>query len=301
MRLLLASLLFLLLACGVDAPARAAPPAGPPAPPSTAPPSGSVGPNGGSVDRLWFAATGDTRPGSCDATDQYPRAAVAQLASSMKALSVQFALDLGDHMFVCNQSLPEARQQMGFYMGAIAAGPATWWLTMGNHECGAAYSGGGCAVGRPDANFDAYLEALARPRPWYANDVQTSLGLARFVVIADDAWGAEQAAWLESTLADADAHARYTILARHHPVTGSRTGPGEILAAIGRHKATLILTAHTHSYAHDGPRSAIIGLGGAGPSTGFATVLQNADGTLTFTLHDASGNPLGAPWSVAPQ
>jgi hypothetical protein len=30
-------------------------------------------------------------------------------------------------------------------------------------------------------------------------------------------------------------------------------------------------------------------------------VLQNPDGTLTFTLHDASGNPLGAPWSVTPQ
>src|SRR5207237_2519631 len=30
-------------------------------------PAGSVGPDGGTVDRLWFATTGDTRPGNCDA------------------------------------------------------------------------------------------------------------------------------------------------------------------------------------------------------------------------------------------
>ena len=34
---------------------------------------------------------------------------------------------------------------------------------------------------------------------------------------------------------------------------------------------------------------------------GFATVLQNGDGSLTFTLRDALGNPVGAPWSVKPQ
>src|SRR6266850_2309967 len=97
-------------------------------------PSGTVGPGGGAVDRLWFATTGDTRPAECDQTNAYPKAPIAQIAAAMKALRVQFTLDLGDHMYVCNQSDAEARQQMGFYMGAIAQGPSVWWMTMGNHE-----------------------------------------------------------------------------------------------------------------------------------------------------------------------
>src|SRR5712692_8759213 len=93
------------------------------APDAGAVPGGSVGPEGGSVERLWFATTGDTRPSQCDATDQYPKAAIAQIAAAMKALRVQFTVDLGDHMYVCNHSDAEAAQQMGFYMDAVAQGP----------------------------------------------------------------------------------------------------------------------------------------------------------------------------------
>lgn len=269
-------------------------------------PAGSVGFDGGTVERLWFATTGDTRPSQCDQTDQYPQAAIAQIASSMKALQVQFALDLGDHMFVCNQSDAEAQQQMGFYLTAVAQGPSTFWMTMGNHECGAAYGGSTCTVGGAhDANFAAFMAALKRPQPYYSADVATSQGTARFVVIADDAWSAAQSAWLSSTLSDADARARYTIVARHHPVQGSRTGSGEILNILQQHKYTLLLTAHNHDYEHDtaswGGRSAVVGLGGAGGHWGFGTVLQNTDGSLTFVQRDANGNPIGVPWSVSPQ
>ena len=266
-------------------------------------PTGLVGPDGGTVERLWFATTGDTRPGTCDATDQYPRETVKRIAQSMKALNVQFAVDLGDHMFVCNHSLPEAQQQMGFYMEAVGLGPSPFFMTMGNHECGS----GTCLPGSSDANFTAYMEALARPRPWYSFDVATEAGLARFVSIADDAWGSEQAGWLEATLADADAKAaRYTIIARHHPMSGSNTGNGQIVATINRHKYSLILTAHAHTYAHSaeyGGRAVIVGLGGAPASyaPGFATVLQQADGKLAFVLRDVNGNPMSTPWSVAPQ
>ncbi len=45
----------------------------------------------------------------------------------------------------------------------------------------------------------------------------------------------------------------------------------------------------------------MVGLGGAGGYWGFATVLQNADGTLTFIQRDANGNPVGATWQVSPQ
>ena len=278
----------------------------PGAPDPGAVPSGTVGGGGGTVDRLWFATTGDTRPAECDQTNAYPKAAIAQIAAAMKTLRVQFTLDLGDHMFVCNQSDAEARQQMGFYMNAIAQGPSTWWMTMGNHECGSNAFPYSCFVGGPpDANFSAYMAALGRPLPYYANDVQTSRGLARFVVIADDSWDATQAAWLQDTLTDADARARYTIVARHHPVQGTRTGAPEILNVLKQHQYALILTAHNHEYQHDAAtwqgRSAVVGLGGAGGKWGFGTVLQGTDGTLVFVQRDANGNPIGAPWAVGPQ
>ena len=278
-------------------------------------PVGSVGANGGSVERLWFATTGDTRPAKCNQTGAYPRAAIAQVASAMKALRVQFAVDLGDHMYVCSdqggltpaQLDAVAQAQMAAYMTGIASGPSTWWMTLGNHECQAAFaSGSACVVGGPhDANFAAYMAALRRPQPWYANDVRTSLGLARFVVVADDAWTAAQAAWLSSTLADADARAKYTIVVRHHPVQGSRSGRAEIVNMLRQHKYSLVLTAHEHDYQHDPDgwqgRSAVVGLGGAGGKWGFGTVLQNADATLTFVRRDANGNPIGVPWTVTPQ
>ena len=278
-------------------------------------PTGTVGADGGTVDRLWFATTGDTRPSSCNDTADYPKAAIAQIARAMKALRVQFAVDLGDHMYVCSDtgslSMAEldaaAQAQMGFYLGAIAQGPQAWWMTMGNHECDAAYAlRQPCIVGAPhDPNFAAYMTALKRPQPYYFNDVQTSAGLARFVVVADDSWDATQSAWLSGTLADADARAKYTIVARHHPVTGTRSGPPEVLSILQQHKYSLLLTAHNHDYEHDtsswGSRSAVVGLGGAGGFWGFGTVLQNTDGTLTFVQRDANGNPIGAAWSVSPQ
>ena len=270
-------------------------------------PWGAVGRDGGTVQRLWFALTGDTRPGDCDDTAGYPTEAITQIARSMKALHVQFGLDLGDHMFVCHGSVPDARTQMGNYMNAIAQGPATFWMTLGNHECGNLRKWGGCMPGAEDVNFATYMAALKRPLPWYSTDVQTSQGLARFVFIADDSWSVEQAEWAERTLADADLHARYTIVARHHPMEGGRSGAGAIVETILRHKYSLLLTGHLHTYEHDerrlGGRSVILGVGG-GPSEkppGFATVLQNKDGTLTFVMRDLSGNPVGASWSVGPQ
>ncbi len=271
-------------------------------------PWGAVAREGGTVQRLWFAVTGDTRPGDCDETDRYPTETITTIARAMKGLHVQFGLDLGDHMFVCDGSAAAARTQMQNYMGAIAQGPSTFWMTMGNHECGHLRKWGGCTPGTPgDANFDAYMQALGRPMPWYAIDVRTSQGLARFVFVADDAWCEAQRDWLERVLADADAHARYTIVLRHHPMSGPRAGYGDIAQAILRHKYTLILTAHLHTYRHDpgelSGRTAIVGVGG-GPSDsppGFGTVLQNKDGTLTFVMRDLAGNPVGEPWTVAPQ
>ena len=284
-----------------------APPPGDAAPPPVVVPWGTVGREGGTVQRLFFGLTGDTRPGACDDTEHYPAETIAQISRSMKALHVQFGLDLGDHMYVCNGSAEEARIQMDEYMAAIAQGPSTFWMTMGNHECGHLYHFGPCFPGDDDANFIAYMKALGRPHAFYATDIHTALGLARFVFVADDSWDTLQATWLERVLTDADINARYTIVARHHPMDGDRNGPEQVIRMILRHKYSLLLTAHLHTYEHnpsslDG-RTVIVGVGG-GPSQsppGFATVLQNKDATLSFVMRDINGNPVGEPWTVPPQ
>src|SRR2546423_13138330 len=76
-------------------------------------PAGSVGAAGGSVERLWFATTGDTRPGFCDRTEDYPSAAIGQIPPAVKAPRGQVALDPGGHMDGCNQSPPGAEARVG--------------------------------------------------------------------------------------------------------------------------------------------------------------------------------------------
>jgi hypothetical protein len=142
------------------------------------------------------------------------------------------------------------------------------------------------------------------------------LGLARFVFLADNWYSATAQAWAESTLGDADLHAKYTIIVKHHPVAAVvpstlREGPrwSYDLINSGRHKYSLVLTAHAHDYEHPtgvfGGRSVICGLGAANTRfTGFCRVQQQPDGTLKLTAYDLFGNLRADPsssFTVAPQ
>ncbi len=264
----------------------------------------SVGPAGGVVDKLLFAVTGDTRPKGCDNTAGYPASVISSIASAIDASGAQFVVDLGDHMNVCMQSASIANAQMSLYMHGASNFRRTWFMTMGNHEC---QHGGNCAGVTNDVNYNAYLTALApiSALPYYSFDVQTTAGLAIFAIIADDAWDTKQEAWLDQVLTRADRLARYTFAVRHHPVVG-RSGPQGPVSVIERHHYSLIITGHDHHYHHDfasthGGRDVVVGLGGASlADTGFGTIGQNSDGTLQFTLFDATGNPQNESWSVAP-
>src|SRR5712692_1476856 len=265
--------------------------------PDAGAPDAGVGPDGGAVDLLDFAVTGDTRPPACDLTSLYPKEIIRAEVLQMSALAPQFALDLGDHMFVCSANAQRANEQMQLYLQALAGFSPPWFMTMGNHECLVADCSG--AVGALDANYNAYLEALRQvskhDRPFYKIDITTRLGLARLVFVADNFQSAEQKAWLESTLAEADRIAKYTIIAKHHPIYGSRMGPLWTWQIIQNHKYSLILTAHAHVYFHPtqaSGRSVVCGLGGANSSaTGFCRVTQLATGELRFIQYDISGNP----------
>jgi len=271
---------------------------------------GIVGYGGGTVDLLDFVFTGDTRPGFCDLVGQYPTAIIEGEVAQMAAMPSQFAADLGDHMFACIPTLGSltstASQQMAIYVQAVSAYPKPWFMTMGNHEC---YTDGDCSSAlsaATDTNFMAYMAALPtvshQTQPYYSIDINTSLGLVRLVFIADNYASSDAQSWLESTMADADARAVHAIILKHHPYSGSDTGPSWMWATLAAHRVSLMLTAHEHDYSHDTTaldgRTVICGLGGANTSaTGFCRVQQRADNSLVFTEYDLNSNPLDT-WSV---
>lgn len=274
-------------------------------PPPVTNPSG-VGPQGGAVDKLFFAVTGDTRPKGCDQTQSYPADVITSIANGINAVGAQFTVDLGDHMNVCKHDQSIADAQMNMYMKAISNFSGTWFMTMGNHEC---FSGGNCsgAYGS-DYNFTSFMNALSpvSQSPYYSVDVQTRFGLATFVIIADDAWDGTQSSWLDSTLTRADRLAKYVFPVRHHPVAGRKGNNLDAIATIERHHYSLILAGHDHLYHHDpnsthGGRDVVVGLGGASLyDTGFGTVGQQDDGSLRFQLYDATGNPQNETWTISP-
>ncbi len=270
-----------------------------------------VGAQGGSVTLLHFAVSGDTRPPSCEDTAGYPTAIINAIGDAEKVAGAQFAIDLGDHMYVCNNDASAAQAQMNLFLQDIQGYHGTWFMTEGNHECmGSGYSGS-CPIGSSNVNYNAFLSALApiSSSPYYSFDVQTSLGLARFVVVADNSWDSTEQQWLDQVLSDADANAKYTFVAKHHPVGDTSVAVNtDIIAQIRTHKFALLLTGHTHKYAHstaDNGRDVIIGNAGAplvsaGTFSGYAIVDQKSDGSLTFTMYDVATGAAQDSWSVGP-
>jgi hypothetical protein len=279
-----------------------------------------VGPHGGTVDLIDFGFTGDTRPLNCDDTANYPKANFLAATTSMLKLNPQFAMDLGDHMFVCKSGsvgVGEAQDQMKLYTDAITAARTAaswgadrlWFMTMGNHECQQTNCFGSTATSDP--NFSVwnpiFQQVSKQTNPNYSLDIQTRFGLVRFVVLADDYYQQSDIDWADGVLTDADAHAYATIIARHHTVTGTRTGPTWAFPLIDKHKATLILTAHDHqwtntSYARaSGPAvpALVCGLGAANAShVGFCRMQQQADGSFRIQHYDTYGNPQTGTYDV---
>jgi len=267
-----------------------------------------VGLAGGAVELLRFGTVGDTRPPDCDDTAAYPTPIINAIADAVQARQAQFMIDTGDHMYVCNNELTEADTQMGLFTAATARFSNPWFMTMGNHEC----FSGPCTPGQlGSATYLAFMKALApvAALPYYAFDVQTRLGRATFVVVADNAWTQAQSDWLERTLATADGAALYTIISRHHPEsdTSVATNP-EVMTVIRRHKFALFLTGHSHLYKHastDDGRDMVIGIGGAPLASGaafngYAMVEQQPSGLLQVTVYNLVGDVVRDSFTVGP-
>jgi Calcineurin-like phosphoesterase len=279
--------------------------------PMPLPVGGPVGPTGGNVDRLFFGFTGDTRPAQCDGV--YPQALANAIFTQLKNKDVQFAIDQGDHMFNCIGQFSGARAQMTSYLASAALLGKSVFMTMGNHEC----TGEASALCRltsygNNANYTAYVEALQKlgiDKPYYRFDVTTRSGLAVFLVVADDVWDAAEESWLTQQLTDADQHAKYTFVSKHHP-DGNTEHPEfqQIYDLVRQHKYTLFFTGHTHEYKRqrsDG-RALVVGIGGAplgfsGGFWGYGTALQGQDDRIYVTVYDQATGNIMDQFDVSPQ
>jgi hypothetical protein len=260
------------------------------------------------VALLHFGITGDTRPPNCEDTAHYPTAIISGIADALKAKGAQFVVDEGDHMFVCNGSLPIAHAQMALFTQSTARFGGTWFMAMGNHECWH----GPCLLNSTSANYVAFMTSLApiSAKPYYSFNVETQLGRASFIILADNAWDSAQQTWLQQELTDADAHAHYTFVFRHHPEADTSVATNTAMMSIIRqHRFSMFISGHSHEYKHqpnvDNGRDIVLGLGGApllGAATwnGYAMIDQQADGRLKVNVYDLSGGTLRDSWYAAP-
>jgi hypothetical protein len=261
------------------------------------PPSGTVGGNGGSVSRLYFAVVGDTRPANEDDTTGYPTAVITRIYQALEALSPPpaFAVATGDYQFAA-PSGSEGAAQVDLYMGARAKYSGALFPAMGNHECTGA-TASNCGSGNTNGttnNYNAFLTKMLAPigqtSPYYEIDLGAADGswTAKLLFVAANAWTQTQANWLDQAMARPTT---YTFLVRHEPANATSApgvGPAENIMLM--HPYTLSIVGHVHTYQRSGSREITIGNGGAPLSGtadyGFAMLSQQADGSIAVDMID---------------
>ncbi len=256
----------------------------------------TVGPMGGSVERLHFGVFGDARPPNPNDTAGYPAAVIGSVMDGLASTGTQFVIGTGDYMFASTMS--DVTAQVSMLLAAETRYPGHVFHGLGNHECTGA-SASNCPNGDETPNMQAFRAMLAPgyAAPYYDFTVHTGLGDAHFIITAPNAWSDAEQSWLTAALAQ---DARYTIIAAHEPA-GERQAPGsapiETAIAARPGGVTLRLYGHTHEYRHLAANAVINGNAGAPLSSrrgtyGFATVEQRDDGNLVFTAYDVGTPPM---------
>ncbi len=265
-----------------------------------------VGPDGGTVNLLHFAAFGDARPPSQDDVGNYPVQVIQSVFQGIQGLGVPFAVGTGDYMFA--STADSVDQQLTLFL--TAEHMYTGWVihAMGNHECNG-YTVSNCPSLNEYPNVQGFRARLQADLPNVYHDfvVHTSMGDAHFIIIAANAWSTDQETWLTSALAAPGM--RYTFVAMHEPPSsGSRpagaTAAEQLIDATSG--VTLRLYGHTHEYRREGSNAVITGnagapLSGRNGAFGFVEVLQRADGNLIVNEFHV-GNPatLSSSFVVTP-
>lgn len=276
----------------------------------------SVGPSGGTMNRLHFAVIGDTRPAVLNDSNHYPLDTITAIYSGVAAANPQpaFAVTTGDYVYA-SPSSNQSASQLDLYLSARAKLPGPMFPAMGNHEC-TGFTAGNCGPGigsGETSNYKAFMTKMLGPlgekKPYYKRRVDASDGswTAKFVVVAPNSWTDAQGTWLEQALGE---NTTYTFLVRHEPtdsLPGAASAPGvapsEAIAQ--RHPLTLALEGHSHTWFHrTGSKEVVIGNGGA-PMTGsavfgYTVVSQRPDGALVVTNYAASNAAPAQTFAVKP-
>jgi hypothetical protein len=263
----------------------------------------TVGPSG----MLTFAVFGDARPPNLNDTADYPTQIVSGIFRLAQEKGAQFAVGTGDYMFASSASAVSAQGELLLSAEANFKGPI--YHTLGNHECTGA-TDSNCPNGNETANVQYFMSKLVpsgTAHPWYRVDVDTPLGKAKFLFIAENAWSSDQNTWLQEQLADATA---YTFLVRHEPGGSSHSygapGLGPSSALIQGHPHTLLVEGHSHEYRHVSANEVISGNGGAplssfnGAAYGFLLVQQLTDGNISVSEIDVVSGNATDTWKVTP-
>jgi hypothetical protein len=262
-------------------------------------PTGTVGTDGGSLSRLYFAVVGDTRPPSEDDTSGYPTSIITKIFQDVEALSPKpaFVLATGDYQYA-NPAGVQGAVQVDLYLGARGGYSGQVFPAMGNHEC-TGYTTSNCGAGNTDGitgNYTAFLDKMLAPihqtNPYYEVDVDAPDGswTSKILVVAANAWTTAQGTWLDSAMARATT---YTFLVRHE-ASGANTAPGVTPAEtiMSHHPFTMSIVGHTHTYQRTLEREVIMGNGGAplsgGVDYGFGMFSQQADGSIAVDMIDYS-------------
>ncbi len=224
-------------------------------------------------DRFRFAVFGDTRPADPSPGSPYPSAVVEAIFRAIDRQAVDFVVVSGDYIYVSGTDPTRAAQQMDLFLSARAelSSRVPVHYVLGNHE---------------DRNIPTFQTKLSKEVYW-----RLDRGDAKLVAIANDAWDATQAAWLDATLR---APTRYTFVFRHQYWGASgTTHDAEIQPIVQAHPYTLFIAGHDHAYKHKPPvvrgaqREVVAGNGGAPfdstwstPYYGYILVEQQPDDSV---------------------
>ena len=252
----------------------------------------TIGPNGGTANRLYFSVVGDTRPAIIDDTAQYPTAVITGIYQAIDAMDPlpQFVLTTGDYMFA-RPTGTQGAVQMQKYLAARGSYRGLVFPAFGNHECTGATAGNcaGTTTNNVDAFRAAMLQPLGKTELYYAFDVNdvAAQWTAKFVVAACNAWDSTQQAWLAQQLARPTT---FTFVIRHEALGVAAPCTAQMDALVAQSPPTMMLVGHTHTFSHSGTQL-VEGVGGAPISGnavyGYATIEQLTSG-FRVTQYDSA-------------
>ena len=268
------------------------------------PAGGTVGPTGGTVDRLAFMVFGDVRPGTSNDDAGYPTATITGIMQKAAGTPSEFGIGTGDYMDASSSS--SVSTQLGYLLGAERMFPKTIFHAMGNHECTGSDSSN-CPNGTESYNVRGFMMQLVpfAQKPYYSVDIQTNSGTAKFVFVAPNAWDSTQSTWLTQELSRPT---QYTFVIRHQPL-GDTSVQGAIDSdpIIAAHPLTIGFYGHYHEYRHMDANHVISGNAGAplcsvctNPWYGYIYVQQRLDGNIEVFERREDTNAQVDFWIVNP-